>query len=182
MPATKVKQTDTMLIEGVYGPNDYGFFDIKAKGSTGEIKLGTKLPKLSDAARGAIGQYVTVTFSEKQKGEYTNYYLEGIGPSGDDIDAPAPVAAPARPVPGSKDQSIARQCGLKCAVWALGPMGDNVHTNDYVNEALALSERFAWYFLNGPIVQPKSTLGTGDIASDLADAAVSTVDDDIPFD
>ena len=147
----KQKQSDTMLIEGVYGPNDYGFFDIKAKGSTGPIKLGTKLPKLSDAARGAIGQYVTVEFTSSQKGEYTNYYLEGIGPSGDDIDAPAPVAAPAVSVPGSKDLSIARQCGLKCAVWALGPIPPEEAVNAYVPVALALAEQFAWYFLHGPI-------------------------------
>jgi hypothetical protein len=168
MPATK--EQDTMLIEGVYGPNDYGFYDIKAKGSTGPIKLGTKLTKLSDAARGAVGQYVVVTFSSKQKGEYMNYYLEGIGPSGDDIDAPAPVAAPSEPVKSSKDISIARQCGLKCAVWALGPIGDTETVNEYVIQALALSERFAYYFLHGVVTERSAGVG------DSIDG-----DDEIPF-
>lgn len=162
MPGTKEVLSETMLIDAVYGPNDWQFFDIKAKGSMGEIKLGTKIPKLAAAARGAIGQYVTVEYTARpgKNPEYTNYYLEGVKAAGDDIDAPEPVDAPAKAVPSSKDASICRQSGLKCAVWSYGPMSNPDELNEYFDAVIALAERYAFYAQFGPI-------GAGD--------------DDIPF-
>lgn len=69
-------------------------------------------------ARAAIGSSVTAEVSEQQKGQYTNYYWNGITAKTAD---PAPVVQwiPGQiqaPAPSDKDAQIARAVALKAAV------------------------------------------------------------------
>ena len=76
--------TVTATIEGVYGPNEHGFYDIKADGK----KFSTKKSNIAERAKEFHNRQATLEYTEKQNGQYTNYYLENVtapgggGPSG----------------------------------------------------------------------------------------------------
>ena len=149
------KTVATLRINEVYGPSDYGFYDVKATGEDGDIKLSTKNRDVASEAKGGIGGYWRITYAtkinEKDGKTYTNHYLDKVEPiMGEPPPTPAAPSAPA-PARGSPEAElrIMRQSALQRAIMAMGPIQKGDDPEQVINTYLALSERFLNYFTHG---------------------------------
>ena len=158
--------SDPMLINEVHGPNQWGFYNINAKGPAGEIRLDTKDAGLAMQAAGGKGgwwqiQYTSKTV-EKNGKEYVNYYLEKIdGIAGEDVAGPTPApAASVQPTPTSgrspdSEMRIMRQSAVLRAVEFYAPLPKAPATEgefpeQHYQNILVVAERFLDYFVHGP--------------------------------
>lgn len=74
-------------ITDVKGPNQYGWYTV----FTNNGKFDTKLEKIVTSARQSIGTQRMVDYSERQKGEYTNRYINSVRvPAADEV-GPQPI-------------------------------------------------------------------------------------------
>lgn len=85
-----------------------GWFDIKVEDGR---RLSTRIKKLADQAKAAEGTTVLVELTEKQNGEFTNYYLNKVAPLADEngeqtaVQKIATATAPAAPQGGGRNRN-----------------------------------------------------------------------------
>ena len=129
--------TETVTVTNVYGPNDYGFYDIKLEDGR---KLSSKDEAIVGVARSTVGSEVEVEITERKKGQYTNYYLQKINGTGETRGAASGSRNAAKPSGGSRDPKtqkvIESEWAYGRAVELLSMSGEPVAFNTATQEAL----------------------------------------------
>ncbi len=91
-------------------------------------------------------QPAVLTFTEVQKGDYTNRYLDGVRPGHNGQPAPAAQQSFSSPAPTSKDVMIWRMTASKVAHQYI-PEGERTFQN-----LVIMSERIVEYYIHGASV------------------------------